>query len=143
MKCLMKYLMIAITALVLSACSTVDGLTKSGSAARVAVQYSTMKLISQSSDVTSEDVLQRVEAVRALASADDTATVTALAEGVAEAVGWDSLDPADQMLVRQLLIEAERQLQQKVGEGVLQEDDWVTVRALLDWIAQAARMAAQ
>jgi hypothetical protein len=103
----------------------------------LATQYATLKVIAET-DVTAEQVLERVGAVRLIVETDAQVTVHNLAQQVRQSISWDELDAADQLLLDAVLMEAELRLAEIVGDGLLDDQGKVAVGVLLDWIAEAA-----
>jgi len=103
----------------------------------LATQYATLKVIAET-DVTAEQVLERVGAVRLIVETDAQVTVHNLAQQVRQSISWDRLDAADQLLLNAVLMDAELRLAEIVGDGLLDDQGKVAVGVLLDWIAEAA-----
>jgi hypothetical protein len=103
----------------------------------LATKYATLKVIDET-DVTAEQVRERVGAVRLIVEADTQVAVHNLAQQVRQFISWDELDAADQLLLDAVLMEAELRLAEIVGDGLLDDQGKVAVGVLLDWIAEAA-----
>ena len=103
----------------------------------LATQYATLKVIAET-DVTAEQVLERVGAVRLIVETDAQVTVHNLAQQVRQSISWDRLDAADQLLLNAVLMDAELRLAEIVGDGLLDDQGKVAVGVLLDWISEAA-----
>lgn len=131
---------IILAAVLAVGCNTTQDLTEPGTATRIAIQYATLKLINQSSDVSKADVLDGVESVRALVDPEATVEVSRLTEQALQAVDIGGLDPADQLLLREILRLAERRLADQTDSGIIDPDDWVAVTAILDYVESAARL---
>ncbi len=130
-----------LVALALAGCGPISVLVKERNpTAQLTVQYATLKVIEQSSTISATDVLQHVDRVRAVIDSNASITIGALSAQVRENIRWDRLAIADRLLLDALLTEAEARLAERIGSGALSPDDRVTISALLDWIAQAARM---
>ena len=107
---------------------------------QLTVQYTTMKVIENSSDISAERVVENVQRVRAVLDVQSEVTVTRLMEEVRGNVRWDRLDAADQLLLSAVLEEVEKEMMDRVGEGVVEEEDKIVLRTLLDWVEGAARL---
>jgi hypothetical protein len=103
----------------------------------LATKYATLKVIEET-DVTAEQVRERVEAIRLIVEADTQVAVHNLAQQVRQSINWDKLDAADQLLLDAVLMEAELRLVEVVGDGLLDDQGKVAVGVLLDWIEEAA-----
>lgn len=133
-----KFLGVILAMLLISGCAL---LQNEDSRLQLAVQYTTIKVIEQSSDISSERVIENVERVRGVLDTSAEVSVERLMSDVRGNVRWDRLDAADRLLLTSVLEEVERELKDRVGEGVVKEDDKVVLRTLLDWIENAARLA--
>jgi hypothetical protein len=111
-------------------------LAKQDARLELATQYATLKVIAET-EVTAEQVQERVQAVRRIIETDAQVTVRNMAQQVRQSIGWDSLDVADQLLLDAVLMEAESKLAEIVGDGVLDDQGKVAVGVLLDWIVDA------
>lgn len=138
----MKLLATLLLALTLTGCASVNSFFKENSTtAQVTVQYATLKVIERSDKINRDDVLEKVRLARDLITQDTEVTFRQLSAKVREAINWDRLDDADQILLDAVLQEAETRLQERIGEGVLDEDSKTTLVTLFNWIEQAASLA--
>lgn len=94
---------------------------------QLATQYATLKLL-EGEHVTQAAVLARVDRVRSLLDGEDVAT-----EAVYDAIGWESLQPSDRLLVSALLADVGSV---SAGDHI----DAEAARVVLDWIEDAAQM---
>jgi hypothetical protein len=127
---------IAVVFLTLSVIAGCAMLAKQDARLELATQYATLKVIAET-EVTAEQVQERVQAVRRIIETDAQVTVRNMAQQVRQSIGWDSLDVADQLLLDAVLMEAESKLAEIVGDGVLDDQGKVAVGVLLDWIVDA------
>lgn len=134
-------LLIAVTAFALLFVGGCAAFKDENTQLRLVTQYSVLKTIENSSSITAAGVLATVERARAVVADDGPVTVGLLSVQVRALISWEQLDAADRMLLDAVLIEAEAELERRIGSGVLQAEDKVAVLTLLDWIATAARMA--
>ena len=107
---------------------------------QLTVQYTTMKVIENSDDISAQRVVENVRRVRGVLDVQSEVTVTRLMEEVRGNVRWDRLDAADQLLLSAVLEEVEKEMLDRVGEGVVEEEDKIVLRTLLDWVEGAARL---
>lgn len=120
--------------LVAAGCAT---LAEQDARLELATKYATLKVIDET-DVTAEQVRERVEAIRLIVEADTQVAVSHLAQQVRQSINWDEMDAADQLLLDAVLMEAELRLVEVVGDGLLDDQGKVAVGTLLDWIDEAA-----
>lgn len=129
------------SALLFTGCSTIGSVVDYGkenqATAYVTVQYATAKVI-KGEESRATVVLERVEDARSFVTDGAEVTIANLVEKVKEEINWKGMKPEDQALVSLVLIQAQKDLQERVGEGVLDEDQVLTVTTLLDWIEQGA-----
>ncbi|ACL71526.1 hypothetical protein Tgr7_0428 [Thioalkalivibrio sulfidiphilus HL-EbGr7] len=107
-------------------------------AARLAVEQTTLRWIG--------DDLHRAERTREVIAEvrphiEGSATVATLDQAARSAIRWDSLSLADQRLLETLLDELKQELERRIGAGLLDPDQQMTVAAVLDWIDAAAQDA--
>lgn len=140
MKKIITAFLVTVT-LTFSGCSTIGSVVEYGkdnqATAYVTVQYSTAKVIKGDED-RALAVLEHVEDARSFVESGAEVSISNLVEGVKEEINWGGMKPEDRMLVELLLIQAQKDLEVRVGEGVLEEDQVVVIETLLDWIEQGA-----
>lgn len=123
----------------LSGCATMWAVAENPVFQRT-VQYGVIKYLSSEPDKQP----QALEIVRQLQSYTEQSaelTVYDLEEMTLEAIPWDKLDPADEFLLLGMIADISELLRDQVGDGLLNADDKVKVRAFLGWIEQAVRFA--
>lgn len=131
----------AILALLIAGCASVTRFVEeSPTTARLAVQYATLKVIENSSDISASDVIRNVDRARALITNAGSITLAALSAEVRKGIRWDRLDTADALLLDAVLTEAEAQLWQRIGDGEMSAEAKTTISTLLDWIEQSAQL---
>ena len=101
-------------------------------AAKIAVQYATIKVVNDSEKISSSDVLIATDKVRSLVNGNDYVTSNKLLDDVIALIGIENLSPQDQFLVATLLNQIEMNLSESVPS-----DFKLTVNTLLDWIEQS------
>lgn len=116
----MKHTILAITlAALLAGCAV--------NQQQLATQYATLKLL-EGEHVTKDAVLSRVDRVRLLLDGEYVPR-----EAIYDAVGWDSLQPSDRLLVSAILAD--------VGSvGTSDRINTDAARVVLDWIEQATEL---
>ena len=87
---------------------------------------------------------ERVESiasdVQAYAGSEVHLTVDLLIRAIEERVDLDRLDPADRLLVEELIDSLRAELIRRLGPGVLPEDLRLAVDTVAGWVIDAARM---
>jgi len=94
---------------------------------QLATQYATLKLL-EGEHVTQEAVLSRVDRVRLIFDGESVSR-----EAIYNAIGWDSLQPSDRLLVSAILADVGSV---SAGDRINTE----AARVVLDWIEQAAEI---
>lgn len=122
-------------AVVLTGCSFLQSLEPD--TRQLAVQYATYKAIDGDLAKAARAV-ELVQEGRQYVQADSSVSVAALYEGVRDRINWQSLDPADRLLLEAILTQARDRLQSEIGAGLLDPDQKLQVLTVLDWIEAAA-----
>lgn len=130
-----KNVIFVLFALVLAGCSFVE--TLQPDTKRLAVTYATAKIIDTNADRAAR-VLDLVEQGRAFIESDAEVSIDALYSGVMDRIEWQKIDPADRILIEEILKNARERLKDEIGIGLLQPDERVKVVKVLDWIESAA-----
>jgi hypothetical protein len=128
-----------VTALaVLAGC---ESLKEHDTAAAIAVQYATAKVIESGS--TAEERSEKAARIRDIAReartwlAGEAVSIEYLQSAAMARVAKLDLSPADRVLANALVQTAVVELHRKVGDGVIPPERLVTVNELLGWIIQA------
>ena len=135
-----KITAVLLMVLMFTGCALIDRINRDDTSTQLVVQYATIKLIDQSSAVSSSDVLEHVGRVKAVIDRESATTVAALIQEAESHIPWNKIDRADQLLVRALIVAVSDELEDRVGDGTLDPEHQLTVLAMLNWIEQAARM---
>lgn len=138
------FAVVAIMAM-LTGCSTVSTvgstLSEVGSNDLV-VQYSTMKLIEQSDEIDSQDVLDTVEKARNVLVVNTEVSIDDFKSEMASRIDWNSLAPSDRLLIMAVVDEVQTNLEKKYEVEVLSDDVVIRIEHFLDLVEQAARLSA-
>ena len=131
----MKYLS-AITvmfAMLFSGCAVLETIAKDEN--KLAVQYATLKVID--GDTQKSDRLKSwLTEARNYVDNGAEVSVSYLAEEARIRIKDKISDPADMLLAMAVLNEAERRIQERLGEGALAEGERVKLLAVFDWIGE-------
>lgn len=127
------------TALALSGCASFTADDSAGG--KFVVQYSTLKLIERSDDITSDTVMETVNRIRDRIVGNEEVRYADLKTRVLEEVRFDSLDPSDQLLVMTIMDQLVLDIDTGVQADFISEEDRVSIDRFLGWVQQAAAMA--
>jgi hypothetical protein len=134
---MLRVLSLAVMVAALQACTL---LQQEDARLELAVKYSTLKTIERA-ELTGEQVRDGVARVRPLVEREVDITLGELVGEVRGVIRWDRLSPADQLLLDAVLGAIEAELQQRIGEGLLNPDDRAAIGAFLRWVDDAAAMS--
>lgn len=128
----------ALLALFLSGCASLE---KHENTAKLAVTYAALKYVEQAGDASAQSaraakIRSLVEEVRGVAKGDSV-TVAALQAYVLGKLPA-GLSPADRYLAHALVQAVAEELQERVGGGLLSEEQLLQVELILGWIIEAA-----
>lgn len=124
-------------------CAILEGEGSAGEefAVRSAIQLATVKVIDGDPE-RAERVQKIAGEARALVSDDHEAALERIEAEVRDEIQWNRLSPTEEQVASDLIELVRAELEARIGEGVLQPDDRVAVRTVLDWIIEAAGRAA-
>lgn len=134
----MKKLVCAvIIAILVAGCSTL----KSAGSNDLLVQYSTMKLIEQSDEVSAEGVIEATTKARLVISdSGRKVTIDKLKADIADQINFDLLAPGDRLLISTIVDRVQKNYEEERGDvEVLPDEVKVSVNEFLDQVEQAAR----
>lgn len=133
-----KLLIAALTVILIAGCTTFQNVGSND----LLVQYSTLKLIEQSDDVTSQGVIDAVEKARGVLDATEVEVSFAkLKERVAQEIEFSEMAPSDRLLIQAVVNEVEADYVKTYQTDVLSEEVKVTISQFLDLVEQAARLS--
>lgn len=127
------------TALALSGCASFTADDSTGG--KFVVQYSTLKLIERSDDITSAKVTETVAKIRERVVNDEEIRYADLKTRLLEEVRFDSLEPSDQLLVMTIMDQLVLDIDTGVQADFISEEDRISIDRFLTWVEQAAAMA--
>jgi hypothetical protein len=104
------------------------------------VQYGVMKYLGKNPDKVSP-AERIVDSLIKYTSQETELTIKDLEDLVVESIPWEKLEPADQLLLTNLLITVRDQVRERIGDGLLDAEDKVQVLQFLSWIKQAIYFA--
>lgn len=103
---------------------------------RTTVQYGSIKYLSKYPEHLEQAKMLVTEVETAL-DEDVSVTLNRLETIVTGYIDWESMEPESKLLLITLLSEIQYQVQQRIGEGVLDEEDKVLARTVLGWVKMA------
>ena len=127
---------LCVIALALGACSS-NPSARDEAIIGLSVQYATAKYIEKRPN-SRENIVRVATAAKGIVAGDSTATLITLQEFVGQELDKLSLSPADRVLANGLVSLIVAELQAKVGDGLIPEDQRVRVSQVLDLIIAAA-----
>lgn len=136
----MKTILAAILmAFVLVGCQTLSNVSSND----LVVQYSTMKVIEESEEISSQDVLDTVAKAREVLDADTSVSIDNFKLKVAEQIGWADLAPSDKLLISAIVDEVQVSLEKQYEVDVLSDEVVIRLEQFLDMVEQAARLTGE
>lgn len=133
-KGVIKSLFICIIVAMLSACSTFQS-----DDLRLPLTYATLKVIERDNDIDRDDVLNAMDKLESLVTSDVSFSKD-LRQDVIDTLNIQSLSPADQFLVLEVLDRVEDHIRLEIELGSLPEDVKVNVQNMIEVVRQAALM---
>jgi lysyl-tRNA synthetase class I len=102
---------------------------------KLAVQYATLKIID--GDTEKADQLKGwITEARNYVDGSAEVTVSYLADEARARISDKISDPADMLLAMAVLNEAERRIRERLGEGLLEQEQRVNLLTVFDWIEE-------
>ena len=142
-----KYIVPVLLAFImtLSGCAVVDYAKENPFAAETAVKVGTLRFIDEASSVSDQiqrakEVVFVVELVLSEMGTSQSATVSTLTQTVRARIDWNKFDPYERLLLDSLIFSVQQKLLDRVGDGVISEEDEIVVYQSLEWVIQAAKV---
>jgi lysyl-tRNA synthetase class I len=131
----MKYIsaIIVMFAMLFSGCAVLESIAKDEN--KLAVQYATLKVID--GDTQKANQLKGwITEARNYVNTSAEVTVSYLADEARVRISGKISDPADMLLAMAVLNEAERRIRERLGEGLLEQEQRVNLLTVFDWIEE-------
>jgi len=133
---------------ILSGCTAVQFAKDNPETAALAVKSGTLAFVEQVEPLQrrverAKEVIVVVDFILDQMDSSTSATVSKLSSEVRSQIDWNSLDAYERLLLDSLIFSVETKLEERVGDGILSEDDRLVVRTVLEWSKQAATMYAE
>lgn len=133
----MKKIIIAIlTTFMIAGCTTVGKVASTD----LVIQYSTIKLIEQSSEIDSIDVIETVKSIRSIINTDTTITLVNLRQQIADQINLDEMKISDRILIMAIADAIQTRIVNEYGVTLSPEVVY-SLNNFLDLIEQAAYLA--
>lgn len=124
-------------------CSTIEN---NPNTARLAVGYATLKLLENSAPTVREARRVKINQIATEAKAlvtGESVPLSLLESVVRSKIDFTKLSPADAYLADALIAAVMQELQNRVGEGLLDPKQSLVVASVLDWVIEATTVATQ
>lgn len=141
----MKSIVLALVLALLSGCTALQYAKDNPETAALAVKSGTLAFVEQIDPVQrrverAKEVIVVVNFILDQMGDSTSVTVSKLSKEVRDEIDWNSLDSYERLLLDSLIYSVQVRLEERIGEGILGEDDKVVVRSVLEWSKQAANM---
>jgi len=141
----MKSIVLALVLALLSGCTALQYAKDNPETAALAVKSGTLAFVEQIDPVQrrverAKEVIVVVNFILDHMGNSTSVTVSKLSKEVRDEIDWNSLDSYERLLLDSLIYSVQVRLEERIGEGILGEDDKVVVRSVLEWSKQAANM---
>jgi len=145
---MMKRVIMAVamaSAFTLSGCAVVDYAKQNPGTAALAVKSGTLAFVEQVDPIQrrverAKEVIVVVNFILGQMDSSTSATVSTLSSEVRSQINWNDMDAYERLLLDSLIFSVESKLKERVGDGILGEDDKLVVRSVLEWAKEAAGM---
>lgn len=138
MKNIKYWVMSILIAIALSGCANLD--VGNNPSTKLVVQYSTLKLIQQSDDVSRENVVSVAQKAKRLVSSDEEVVLSNLKQEIVGYVDISKLEPSDVLLFLTLVQTVESYVKQEYEDGVVTNEMKAKINVVLNWILEASTM---
>jgi uncharacterized protein YceK len=129
----MKYLsaIMVMFAMAISGCAVLESVAKDEN--KLAVQYATLKVVDGDMQ-KSEQLKGWLTEAREYVDSSAEVTVSYLAAEARARISDKISDPADMLLAMAVLNQAEQRIRDRLGEGLLEQEQRVKLLTVFDWI---------
>lgn len=133
---------VGLSCLAIAACVLLSGcLTpREEAAARIAVQYATLRVIDGQPGRAARVGAIANEAIE-YAEGGEAVDLAVLEQQVRAAIPWEDLHPADAQLVHLLISYVRAELEARVGEGLIPPERVAVAVEVLRWVREASEIA--
>jgi PBP1b-binding outer membrane lipoprotein LpoB len=144
----MKKILAAVLSIaLLSGCTAVQWAKDNPESAVLAVKSGTLAFVEQVDPVQrrverAEEVIVVVNFILSQMDSSTSATVSTLTSSVKSQIDWNSLDAYERLLLDSLIYSIQQRLEDRVGSGILEDEDKVVVKQVLVWAKSAAEVYA-
>lgn len=124
----------------LSGCWATVATVASNPVFQTTVQYGVIKYLGKNQEKISQ-AERIVDSLIEYSTKETNVTIQELENLVIDAIPWDKLDNADKLVLTNLLIMIREQVRERVGDGVIAQDEKIQILTFLHWIKQAIYFA--
>jgi len=144
----MRAFFLAITLMFLSGCTALQYAKENPEQAALAVKSGTLAFVEQVEPMSgriqrAKQVVEVINIALSEVSSSSSATVTSLSSQIRDEIKWGDMDAYERLLLDSLIFSVESRLKERVGSGILNEDQRVVVRTVLEWAKEAANVYTQ
>lgn len=134
-------LIIALVTLIAAACASIQ---QQDPLARAAVIVATDRVIDRADEGERAERAERIETIAGNLAEDvaqaPEATLDHVEQAARDAIPWHRLTASERVLVDALVETIRAELEQRVGEGLLDGKQRVAVATVLEWVAEGAAL---
>jgi uncharacterized protein YceK len=138
----MKQLFALALVFLLSGCASLGSDEGQNVAARIGVQYATLKVIGEDAD-RAATVVGVIDSAIELVEGGDALPMDLLESEIRDAIPFDKLDQADTLLVELLILQVREELDLRVDDGLIDPEKVAKVLEVLTWVRDAAAVVAE
>lgn len=137
----MKKFIALVCTFILMSCASLSTDRGQQAAARIGVQYATLKVIDGDAD-RATSVVEVVDRAIALAEGEPV-SLDDLEAQIRDAIPWNKLDDADTLLAELLILQIREELDVRVVDGLVDPERAAAAVEVLRWVRDAASLAAK
>jgi uncharacterized protein YceK len=138
----MKKLFALALVFVLSGCASLGSDEGQQLAARIGVQYATLKVIGDDAD-RAATVVSVIDSAIELVEGGDALPIDLLEAEIRDVIPFDKLDQADTLLVELLILQVREELDLRVDDGLIDPEKVAKVLEVLTWVRDAAALGVE
>jgi uncharacterized protein YceK len=138
----MKQLFALALVFVLSGCASLGSDEGQQLAARIGVQYATLKVIGDDAD-RAATVVSVIDSAIELVEGGDALPIDLLEAEIRDVIPFDKLDQADTLLVELLILQVREELDLRVDDGLIDPEKVAKVLEVLTWVRDAAALGVE
>ena len=143
-----KLIIATVAAVALSGCTAIQYGKDNPATAALAVKSGTLAFVEQVEPINqrvqrAREVIAVVQYVMSQVDSGTSTTIDDLAQTLRDEISWNDKDAYERLLLDSLVFSVQEKLKNRLGDGVLDEEDRLVVSTVLQWAEQAANMYAE